>query len=178
VDPKPLATSKLSAVLFFTLLTVACGGSGTGAPLDATIPGTGDAALADGGDEPHAIDAAPAPPDGPTLPTCPSVVPTDPHLAERQACAFGPGSLATATTGLTEAQRAGLPIKHVIVVMKENRSFDHMLGGLQALQPDAETFPPGYKNKDRAGHDVLPFRLDTTCVKHDPDHQWQGMHKQ
>jgi phospholipase C len=186
VNPTPLAPSKLPVVLLVIslALAVACGGSSPDTPgaADAATSGSVDGAPAvdGGGDPPPVPDAATTSPtaDAGTLPTCPSAVPADPHRAEREACHFAAGSLATATTGLSEAQRTALPIKHVIVLMKENRGFDHMLGGLAALQPDAEVFPPGFKNKDRQGHDVAPFHLDTTCVARDPDHQWQGMHNQ
>ena len=37
---------------------------------------------------------------------------------------------------------AGDPIEHVIVLMLENRSFDHMLGAFQQVYPDLEGIPP------------------------------------
>src|SRR5690242_9421972 len=86
--------------------------------------------------------SADAPPDAPgSSATCPSPVAADPHLADRLACRFTAGARAADTVGLDDATRAALPIKHVIVIMKENRSFDHIFGGLGAMQPDAETFP-------------------------------------
>ena len=77
------------------------------------------------------------------------------------------------------AARAAIPIKHVIVVMKENRSFDHMLGRLHDRgQPDAEPVPPTFANLDPNGVIVRPFPLASTCVPHDPAHQWNAMHAQ
>lgn len=35
------------------------------------------------------------------------------------------------------------PIRHVILLMLENRSFDHMLGSLQAVYPNLDGIPPG-----------------------------------
>src|SRR5262245_53010728 len=75
---------------------------------------------------------------------CVTPVVANPHASERLACAFPAGARAAATLGLDDAARAMLPIQHVIVVMKENRSFDHIFGGLaggpDAMQPNAETF--------------------------------------
>jgi phospholipase C len=122
--------------------------------------------VADAGD---ARDAAPA---------CPSPLRPDPLLAARTACTFAPGALPGQTIGITEAERRALPIHHVIVVMKENRSFDHLLGALSKMQPDAETFPPTFSNKDWFGADVHPFHFDDTCYHKDPNHSWDAMHRQ
>jgi phospholipase C len=110
--------------------------------------------------------------------TCPSPVPPDPLAGMRQSCSFPSGALPSTTLGLDDATRKALPIKHIVVVMKENRSFDHIFGGLGALQPAAETFPPGFSNKDARGNVITPFHLGTTCVGRDPDHQWDAMHHQ
>jgi phospholipase C len=101
---------------------------------------------------------------------CPSPVPADSSAAARMACTFEAGAL--------PAEHAPLPIQHIVVMMKENRSFDHIFGGLAALQPDAEVFPAGFTNPDLAGNPVAPFHLTTTCVAHDPGHQWADMHAQ
>jgi phospholipase C len=83
------------------------------------------------------------------------------------------------TLGLSDAARAAIPIKNVIVLMKENRSFDHILGKLHDQgQPLTEGIPAGFSNLDAAGTTVTPFREATTCVAHDPDHQWAAMHAQ
>ena len=54
---------------------------------------------------------------------CPSAV-KDPLAAQRQACGFAAGDV-------PESRK--FPIEHILVVMKENRSFDHLLGGIGAL---------------------------------------------
>ncbi len=97
----------------------------------------------------------------------------------RAHCGFKAGARVTETLPITEKVRAAIPIKHVIVAMKENRSFDHLLGQLHDYgQPDAEAVPAGFSNKDGAGATVAPFHLTTTCVNKDPGHQWAGMHAQ
>ncbi len=47
----------------------------------------------------------------------------------REACAYGPGALAHETIACP-ASGTAIPIDHVIVLMQENRSFDHYLGHL------------------------------------------------
>src|SRR5262249_25666500 len=55
----------------------------------------------------------------------------DPALQmAREGCTFTPGATVSETLGLTDAARAAIPIKHVVILMKENRSFDHLLGKL------------------------------------------------
>jgi phospholipase C len=111
--------------------------------------------------------------------TCPSPVPTDSLATQRQACMFDAGAAATDTLGLTEALRAAIPIKNVIVLMKENRSFDHLLGLLHDEgQPGTEAIPATFSNLDSTGATVAPFAETTTCIGHDPDHQWDAMHAQ
>jgi hypothetical protein len=75
---------------------------------------------------------------------CPSPVTPDPLVGARLGCSFTAGALARDTVGLSDAARAQLPIKHIVVMMKENRSFDQIFGGLKALQPDVELFPPTF----------------------------------
>src|SRR5882672_2293716 len=108
-------------------------------------------------------------------PLCSTPVPQDPRAADRAACAFRAGSRAADTVALPSGS---LPIQHVIVVMKENRSFDHIFGALSAVQSDAMTFPPGFNNPDPHGAPVAPFHLHTTCEPYDLGHQWEAMHRQ
>jgi phospholipase C len=116
-------------------------------------------------------------PDGSSA-TCPSAPRTDPLLAQRQACAFQAGDHASTTLALSATERAQIPIKHIVVMMKENRSFDHILGGLKALQPEADVADTTFTNTDAKDASVPFFHLPTTCVGFDPDHQWAAMHTQ
>jgi phospholipase C len=109
---------------------------------------------------------------------CPSAPRTDAMLSQRQACAFKAGDKASTTLDLGATERAAIPIKHIVVVMKENRSFDHIFGGLKALQPDVDVADATFVNKDKSNADVTPYHLETTCVGFDPDHQWNAMHAQ
>ena len=64
-------------------------------------------------------------------------------------------------------------IKHVVVLMMENRSFDHMLG----WHPGADGMQAGLTYFDPAGvaHETFPLAPDFQgCAYADPDHSWAG----
>jgi phospholipase C len=150
------------------LLICSCGGPAAQSPLDGGTPTTdGSPAGGDGG--------ATGGDGGGACSTPPAADPLEPM---RTSCAFAAGALARDTIGLDDATRAKLPIKHIVVIMKENRSFDHLFGGLSTERADVETFPAGFTNPDSSGAAVAPFHLSTTCVGQDPDHQWAAMHNQ
>lgn len=99
----------------------------------------------------------------------------------RESCTFTGGATVKETLGLTEAARLAIPIKHVIILMKENRSFDHIFGTLHEQgQPDSEPIPADFRNPTSSTHKsfVSPFHAPTTCWTQDPGHQWLPMHLQ
>jgi phospholipase C len=99
--------------------------------------------------------------------------------AKRTTCGFESGAKVADTLGFTREMRGGLPIRHVIVMMKENRSFDMIFGEISKHgQPDAEPVPDGFSNPDLTGADVPRFHETDMCVGHDPAHQWDAMHNQ
>lgn len=103
--------------------------------------------------------------------------PVDPLAVKRAACTFGLGAKVEETLGFKAADRAKVPISHVIVVMKENRSFDHYFGKLPAEgRTDVEGIPSGYTNPDNTGAAVAPSHETNACFPYDPDHQWVAMH--
>jgi phospholipase C len=64
-------------------------------------------------------------------------------------------------------------IKHVVVLMMENRSFDHFLG----WHPTADAMQEGLTYYDAAGNPVSTFPLAPDyqgCAYEDPDHSWDG----
>ena len=107
--------------------------------------------------------------------TCPSPPRPDPMLPLRELCTFTKGDRTLETLG---HEPASIPIKHVIVLMKENRSFDHIFGGLGASRPDVDVANTAFVNKDASGASVPFFHQTSTCVGFDPDHQWAAMHAQ
>lgn len=111
------------------------------------------------------------PPDDPTL-GCGVQIPVDPAAGARAACQFRAGSRAPASLGIDESVRTQIPIRHIVIVMKENRSFDHLVGKLHELgRPDVEAVPATYSNPDLQGNAVFPSHATTTCIVHDPGHQ-------
>jgi phospholipase C len=66
-------------------------------------------------------------------------------------------------------------IQHIVVVMMENRSFDHLLGWL----PGADGRQAGLSYRDANGVSHSTFALAPTigfqgCNNLDPDHSWEG----
>jgi phospholipase C len=104
-------------------------------------------------------------------------VATDPLRATREGCAFQAGAHVRDTLGVTDGQRAAIPIKHVVVVVQENRSFDHYFGKLSVSgQPEAEGPPDTFSNPATGGAMVTPYHLTEACVPADPPHGWNAMH--
>jgi phospholipase C len=104
---------------------------------------------------------------------CGVVLPDPATAAQRASCSFGPGASIASTLGVTPAQARGIPIRHVIVMMKENRSFDHLLGTVQA--PDEVAAMRANTNLDLDGGTVTMSHATTTCWPWDPEHQYTSM---
>jgi phospholipase C len=101
--------------------------------------------------------------------------------AERRAqCAFDAGDLPAETLDADMPHGAAIPIEHFVIVMQENRSFDHYFQKLpQSGQPDVDVAPPSYANPDRVekGELVRPFPLRGACQA-DVPHEWAFVHEQ
>jgi phospholipase C len=83
----------------------------------------------------------------------------------------GPAALAAKSTGLPHPKHSG--IEHIVVMMMENRSFDHLLGWL----PGADGQQAGLTYVDAAGvaHPTYPLAPDYQgCGHPDPDHSYEG----
>lgn len=78
-------------------------------------------------------------------------------------------------------------VAHVVVLMQENRSFDHYFGALRGVRgfddPRPIRLPGGasvWQQPRSGGGEVMPFRLDTQltaaqCMD-DINHEWKGSH--
>jgi phospholipase C len=109
---------------------------------------------------------------------CPSPVRADPMAAQRAACVFGASTSVAETLGFSPPERATIPLRHLIVIMKENRSYDHLFGKLfENGQPDSEPLLDTVMNPDSNGNEVHPYHADTTCLAGNPGHQWSAMHQ-
>src|SRR5262249_12243306 len=94
--------------------------------------------------------------------------------------------------GLTPASAAGSLnlVKHVVIFMQENRSFDHYYGTLPGVRGFADTslvrFPSNgdafqqTRSGPRGGTVLQPWHLDTATTDaqrvSDLDHSWSGTH--
>lgn len=107
---------------------------------------------------------------------CGAQLPADALEVQRASCQFGPGARPATSLGLGPEVMSTIPIRHVIVLMQENRSFDHLFGKLHDRgQPDTEGIPASYANPDLGGVSVAPFHATTTCISPDPGHQFASM---
>jgi phospholipase C len=99
----------------------------------------------------------------------------------QSATAVGGGALAFAALGAERAfsQQAILPspnasgIEHIVVVMMENRSFDHMLGWLEGA--DGRQRGLRFADEDGTLHRTFNLVPDFQgCGHSDPDHSYEG----
>jgi phospholipase C len=90
---------------------------------------------------------------------------------KRDACEFKAGALTTETLPPAPA----IPIEHIVLIMQENRSFDHYFGKL--THGGVTVAPEGVTNPDPTGAMVSRFHLDTYCVE-DTSHGWNPSHRQ
>jgi len=69
------------------------------------------------------------------------------------------------------------PIKHVIVLMMENRSFDHMLGSLKKIDPRVDGLTGDESNPDSTGAivKVQPLADFQGQLEHDPGHHFSAV---
>jgi phospholipase C len=95
------------------------------------------------------------------------------------ACTFGPGALPAETLAAGQPHGAEIPIDHVVVLMQENRSFDHYLGRLARGRRGAEGPPRRASNPNpEGGRPIRPFHARRYCEVADLDHSWNASHRQ
>jgi phospholipase C len=107
-----------------------------------------------------------------------SMMTADQAATMRQQCAFSAGTL----PGLSQAKDATLgsqiPIDTVVIVMMENRSFDHLLGHLPATgQTDVDVADDNASQPDNNGQPVKWFHQTEPCFA-DTNHGWDAVHRQ
>lgn len=133
------------------------------------------------------IDSVPAPtePAGPAEWNRAVTPPTDGQAAAaRQACQYAPGALPAETQGASYPSGSEIPIDHILVVMMENRSFDHYYQKLPEYYQDqglgeieVDVAQPGFSNPDPGGVDVPIFHQENGCFV-DTSHSWDGTDEQ
>lgn len=97
----------------------------------------------------------------------------------RRACTFSAGALPEETLGAEVPQGTQIPIDHIVVLMQENRSFDHYFGQLHnSGQARAEPLPGDAANPNpTGGAPVHPFHETRYCELADLNHSWTGTHQ-
>jgi phospholipase C len=90
--------------------------------------------------------------------------------AAAMSSSFPPAFATASTAGLPPPAESG--IDHIVVLMMENRSFDHMLGWV----PGANGVQAGRTFTDNAGQSHPSFKLTKfqNCASDDPDHSFGG----
>nr|AYC79632.1 hypothetical protein [uncultured bacterium] len=86
----------------------------------------------------------------------------------------GPPAMPVASPSASAGPRT-TPIKHVIVDVQENRSFDHYYG--RAPFVGKYGIPAGFKQPDGYGELVAPYHLDSLTT-HDISHSWEDTHRE
>jgi phospholipase C len=106
----------------------------------------------------------------------------------RAACAFDAGAMATDTQDTTAPNGATIPIDNIVVIMMENRSFDHYFQDLPnegAAWSSVEVAPAGLTNPGVDGG-AVPFvhatgedagNAGAYCFA-DTNHSWDGTHQE
>ena len=78
-------------------------------------------------------------------------------------------------------------VEHVVILMQENRSFDHYFGTMRGVRGFGDPRPidlpsgrPVWAQPGKDGAEVRPFKLDTASTRAETifslDHSWKGSH--
>jgi phospholipase C len=103
--------------------------------------------------------------------------------AARDACKFARGAMPDETLAAGVPTGKDMPIETIVVLMKENRSFDHYFGrfGKYAGRTDVESATDSSSNPSKIGPDAnatYPWaRAQHNCFL-DTNHEWSGTHTQ
>lgn len=110
---------------------------------------------------------------------CGTPAPKGPTVAEVKeklaACTYGPGALPKDTLPGDAKVGAAMPIDHFVLVMQENRSFDHYFSRLS--HGGVHTAGPANTNPDSQGIPTPRYHEWRYCLR-DVNHSWNGSHRQ
>jgi phospholipase C len=105
-------------------------------------------------------------------------LPADEARRQRGACAFKAGALPAESLGDQARTPDKIPIEHIVLVMMENRSFDHYFQKLRAAGvADVDVAPDDFSNTSSLGKAEPIHPMETYCVN-DVNHGWAGVHEQ
>jgi phospholipase C len=99
----------------------------------------------------------------------------------RAACTYARGDMPAATLGTSTPVDVDIPIENVIIVMKENHSFDNYFGHLNEFghRTDIEEAPADAGNPEQVGvtgSPMHPYQHAPHLCTLDTDHEWDGAH--
>ena len=99
--------------------------------------------------------------------------------AKRASCGFARGAMPAETLGASSPIDADIPVKTIVVLMFENRSFDSYYSHLNAFgnRKDIEVAPDGVTNPDAMGMPHARKRAEHFCF-FDTNHEWKGSHEE
>ncbi len=90
-------------------------------------------------------------------------------------CLHGEGALPVETLPPGTPHGDQIPIDNIVVLMQENRSFDHYFRRLLAVQPGERAALRAAANPDPSGGPpIRPFHQDQYCEVADLSHSWNG----
>ena len=96
-------------------------------------------------------------------------------VAQLSACFRSSGPAPISSPAQPPAASGPFPIRHVIVDVQENRSFDHYYGF--APFAGSHGVPAGFSQPDGNGGTVRPHHLDSLTT-HDISHTWSAIHRE
>lgn len=96
-------------------------------------------------------------------------------VAQLSACFRSSGPAPISSPAQSPAASGRFPIRHVIVDVQENRSFDHYYGF--APFAGSHGVPAGFSQPDGNGGTVRPHHLDSLTT-HDISHTWSAIHRE
>ncbi len=92
-------------------------------------------------------------------------------------CPFGPGALPVDTLPPGAPHGNAIPINHIVVLMQENRSFDHYFARLHGKDIDRASRQATNPNP-LGGDPVKMFHQSNYCEVADLPHSWNSTHRQ
>ncbi len=97
----------------------------------------------------------------------------------RASCSFGPGAPPAWTLADQKRLGAQIPIDHFILVMQENRTFDHYFSSLTVPGQDVDGAAPTATNPDPTtpGATIARFHQTTYCFDN-PAEEWNQVHRE
>jgi len=95
----------------------------------------------------------------------------------RASCGYGAGDLASAT--VADVLPKQLPVDHVVLVMQENRTFDHYFSSLTVPGQTVDGAAPDATNPDpvNPGQTIARFHQTALCFDN-PAESWDDVHRE